>query len=404
MRHVLIGLALALLAGPALAEDALLKKGAATYKQFCSHCHGLDMVNPGTSSFDLRKFPKEDPDRFRTSVTKGKDDMPAMGDILYPEELDALWHYIRTRGGKEPIAEDQAAAEETPPLRLLTEGTLTACLPLNGGAMSGRRAEGGTGFDYGVVADAAARLGLGLEVVWFEGELEEESDPVRDTYALLAKPKCDVVPGVALMEGSIGQPPAARANVPRWKKLKRDEIRRPDFVDLVPLAATKPYARMEIGIVLRAPRTVGRLADLKGLRLGIEEGTLAGAITMAQAPADLRADAISLPPGPKFLWEMEAGRFDAALVSTGAYDFHKRQNRVTTLVLSDWRHPLGFNTGMALAADRDGLRAALDRVLGAMLADGTVSRIAAENAVHVAAPRAPDIAPRLTMRDLLAAH
>ena len=92
------------LATPAFAEaPPLLEKGKSAYKQFCAHCHGIDMVNPGTSSYDLRKWPKDRKADFYTSVTKGKGDMPAWGDILLPEELDALWVYVVTRGGKEPL-------------------------------------------------------------------------------------------------------------------------------------------------------------------------------------------------------------------------------------------------------------------------------------------------------------
>jgi mono/diheme cytochrome c family protein len=38
-------------------------------------------------------------------VLKGKGDMPAWGDILLEEEIDALWRYVATRGGKEPFPE-----------------------------------------------------------------------------------------------------------------------------------------------------------------------------------------------------------------------------------------------------------------------------------------------------------
>ena len=50
-------------------------------------------------AFDLRKFPHDDHARFVNSVTHGKNTMPAWGDILKPEEIDALWAYVLT-GGK----------------------------------------------------------------------------------------------------------------------------------------------------------------------------------------------------------------------------------------------------------------------------------------------------------------
>ena len=92
-------LGLALLTAPAFASDAKLNKAKRTYKQFCAHCHGLNMVNPGTSSYDLRKWPKDQKDRFFTVVKKGKGNMPAWGDILTPDELEHLWYYVATRAG-----------------------------------------------------------------------------------------------------------------------------------------------------------------------------------------------------------------------------------------------------------------------------------------------------------------
>jgi mono/diheme cytochrome c family protein len=59
------------------------------------------MVNPGNGSFDLRKFPHDDRTRFFNSVRNGKNSMPPWKDILRPEEIEAVWAYVRT-GGVEP--------------------------------------------------------------------------------------------------------------------------------------------------------------------------------------------------------------------------------------------------------------------------------------------------------------
>jgi mono/diheme cytochrome c family protein len=85
-------------APPTKAEFA---KGEALFDQICSHCHGPHMVNPGDVSFDLRKFPHDDRARFFNSVRNGKDGMPPWKDILKPDEIEAVWAYVRT-GGKEP--------------------------------------------------------------------------------------------------------------------------------------------------------------------------------------------------------------------------------------------------------------------------------------------------------------
>jgi len=85
-------------APPARAEFA---KGAELFSSICAHCHGPRMVNPGTVSFDLRKFPHDDEARFVSSVRNGKNSMPPWKDVLQPDEIEALWAYVRT-GGNEP--------------------------------------------------------------------------------------------------------------------------------------------------------------------------------------------------------------------------------------------------------------------------------------------------------------
>lgn len=98
-------------AAPSFADDGghpLFKDGKTLFKDFCAHCHGINMVNPGTSSYDLRKWPVENKTGFATAVMKGKGDMPAWGDILFPEEVDALWVYVIMRAGKEPFPEATA--------------------------------------------------------------------------------------------------------------------------------------------------------------------------------------------------------------------------------------------------------------------------------------------------------
>ncbi len=86
-------------AEPEETEAEMATKGRVLYAHHCSHCHGFNMVNPGTSSFDLRQFPHEDKPRFVHSVTTGKNGrMPAWGDVLSRNDIDELWAYIRTGG------------------------------------------------------------------------------------------------------------------------------------------------------------------------------------------------------------------------------------------------------------------------------------------------------------------
>jgi cytochrome c55X len=81
-------------------DPAQVAKGKALYGTNCIHCHGINMVTPGTVAFDLREFPHDDKPRFVNSVTHGKNNrMPPWGDVLKPEDIDNLWAYVLT-GGK----------------------------------------------------------------------------------------------------------------------------------------------------------------------------------------------------------------------------------------------------------------------------------------------------------------
>ena len=89
--------ALSACAGPLGAQDfdpALVRKGSAIYGQNCAPCHGPRMLDPN-AAFDLRAFPADQKSRFVHSVTKGLNSMPPWGDLLKPDDIEALWAYVR---------------------------------------------------------------------------------------------------------------------------------------------------------------------------------------------------------------------------------------------------------------------------------------------------------------------
>jgi cytochrome c6 len=90
-------LAVSLVAFATHAEENFSKEQIATggelYATNCSPCHGAHMRDP-EAAFNLRKFPHDQHDRFVSSVTRGKNQMPPWGDFFKPEQLEALWAYV----------------------------------------------------------------------------------------------------------------------------------------------------------------------------------------------------------------------------------------------------------------------------------------------------------------------
>jgi mono/diheme cytochrome c family protein len=84
---------------PAKPTQAEFDAGKRLFQNRCARCHGWNMVNLGSISFDLRQFPHDDAVRFFHSVRYGKNAMPVWKDILTTEEIAGVWAYVRT-GGK----------------------------------------------------------------------------------------------------------------------------------------------------------------------------------------------------------------------------------------------------------------------------------------------------------------
>ena len=79
------------------ATPEAIKQGKRVYASACARCHGVNLVNAGASTFDLRTFPLDQKARFVQSVLKGKGAMPAWEGSVTPEEVEALWAYVSAR-------------------------------------------------------------------------------------------------------------------------------------------------------------------------------------------------------------------------------------------------------------------------------------------------------------------
>jgi mono/diheme cytochrome c family protein len=93
----------AVLAAPVAAAqqptEAEIDQGRQVYDELCASCHGRDMVSAGTVTFDLRKFPKDDVERFRNAVLDGKPPaMPPWRGKVSDDDVRLLWAYVRSGG------------------------------------------------------------------------------------------------------------------------------------------------------------------------------------------------------------------------------------------------------------------------------------------------------------------
>jgi ABC-type amino acid transport substrate-binding protein len=297
-------------------------------------------------------------------------------------------------------------------LKLKKPGVLTACLPRNAGVIAGRRLTGGSGFDFRMAEEVAKRLGLELEPLWFENELDEETDPLKETYAMLSYGLCDMIPGHPRFEGAVGTPLFDRAIMPRWLGMPQETDRHTNLqVDLLvgmvevrPIAVSAGYMRTQIGIVYQqgTPEPKDPL-DRQGRQVAIQEKTLSGMLAKVHAPPADRGAYVNLRPGATFLWEVEKQGIEMALVDVPAFDGFIASNPFTTYRLAEWRHPtLGMDLGIAVLDRNQGLLAAINAALDDINQAGLPHQIAEEEDMTYAAPISAELAGPITMADVRA--
>jgi ABC-type amino acid transport substrate-binding protein len=131
-----------------------------------------------------------------------------------------------------------------------------------------------SGFDAAVAEAIAGRLGRKLALRWFETKLD--SSTTLAANALLSDHLCQLVGGYPLFESALGEPGMKSARLPDFEGAKPSDRRR--SIELGILVPTRGYQFAVLTIVLGPTATSARIADLsdlKGLRLGVESGTLA---------------------------------------------------------------------------------------------------------------------------------
>jgi ABC-type amino acid transport substrate-binding protein len=282
-----------------------------------------------------------------------------------------------------------AALASAPPAR--AEGTLGVCLDENIPPLSSKRGKEAHGFDLGVAQAVARRLGRTITVQWFATEVEADSNPAEQANALLSDGRCQLVAGFPLFASSLGEPRAERSKLPDYEGAKSDDRHR--WVRLNKVVASRPYRFDPLVVVLgtKERREVRSLADIKDLRLGTEEGTLADAILMSYGGGGLVGQITHVAPGKGLFERMEQGEYDATLVELHRFDEYRVRHPDTKLSSSGHYHSIGFNVGFVGLASEAPLMAEVNVAIGDMVAKNKLPALAEAAGLTYVAPRQPDV-------------
>jgi ABC-type amino acid transport substrate-binding protein len=279
---------------------------------------------------------------------------------------------------------------------------LRVCLDENIPLYSVHRGGAGSGFDFAVADAVAKRLGRALEVQWFESKLDEESSSALAANALLSDGKCALVGGYALVRDALGKPGAETARLPDHEGARPADRRR--AVPLGTLVPGRPYHYAALTVVLgpgAASRVITGLADLDGLRVGVERGTLADAVLMLfESGRLIRWIAHVVPGRGELIPRLEANEFDAILVELRRFDAHRAANPATRLAPSGYYYQIGFNMGFVGLSTRQTLIEPVNQAIDSLLKEGELPALARTIGLTYLPPREPAIRERLSLDDL----
>ena len=264
------------------------------------------------------------------------------------------------------------------------------------------RGKPASGFDVDLAQAIAQKLGRPLEIQWFESKLDEDSSPALETNALLSDGRCSLVGAYALTTDSLVAPGFKTAKLPDYEGATGPDHRR--RVTLGVLKHSDPYIYSALTVVLgpkAADHHVAGIADLAGLRIGIESGTLADALLMSFDKGKLIDNITHLvPTRSDLLGTLERGDLDATLVDLRRLDAYRASHPDTKLKASGYFYPIGVNRGYVGLASDPALLAEVNKALSALQADGTVAKLAEAAGVSFLAPREPIILGDAMMKAL----
>jgi ABC-type amino acid transport substrate-binding protein len=165
-----------------------------------------------------------------------------------------------------------------------------------------------------------------------------------------------------------------------------------------------PYHFAGLTVVLgekAKERRIARLADLEGLNLTVEMGTLGDAILMSFDHGRFVSKIAHVVPGRGQLFvRLESGQADATVVPVHRFDAYRIEHPDSKLAPSGYYLPIGFNMGFVGLASASPLIEQANGAIDAMLKDGELAALAPAAQMTYLPPRQPYILDHLTMSDL----
>jgi len=281
------------------------------------------------------------------------------------------------------------------------EETLRVCLNENIPPYSFHEGKEAGGFDLAVAEAVAKHLGRALAVQWFETGIDADSSLTLQANALLSDGRCQLVGGYPLFRVALGRPGVETARLPGFEGAKPDDRRR--RVSLGELVPTKPYHFAPLTVILSgsvADKSISSLADLAGLRLGVNQSTLSDAILMRYGAGKYVNQVTHFIPGHSELFpRMESGDIDATLTELRRFDDYRDKHPDTRLKASGYFHKIGFNMGyVGLATDRP-LIEAVNAAIADIVAKGELPAMAKSAGMTYVPPTEPDVLEGISIVD-----
>jgi ABC-type amino acid transport substrate-binding protein len=179
-----------------------------------------------------------------------------------------------------------------------------------------------------------------------------------------------------------------------------DRRRRVELGTLVP---SRAYLYAPITVVLGPGRhkPVDSLADLDGLKLGIEASTLGDAVLMLYKDGRYVDRLTHFIPGrDELLPRLERGEFDATLVDLRRFDAYRVEHPESKITPTGYYYSWGVNMGYVGLASDMALIERVNAVINDMLAKNEMAPLAAKVGLTYVSPHQPEISNELTLRDL----